>query len=324
MKSVRTPTYKYNFNEKTGYFERWGKTIQDDPVYSPIGPEILDIEVSTICHQGCAFCYKSNTGIGKNMSLDTFKTILDKMPTITQVAFGIGSIDANPDLFSMMEYCRKNDVVPNVTVNGYRLTDEIVDRLSSLVGAIAVSNYNKNVCYNTVKRFTDKGLEQVNVHQLLSKETYGQCLNIVDDIRYDERLEKLNAVVFLSLKQKGRGLYYSKIETENFEDLIAFCLKNNTRFGFDSCTACKFIRAIKDYPQHKALEMMSEPCESGLFSSYINVDGSFFPCSFAEIGDGLDVVHCDDFLNDIWYHPKTTAWRKELLKQNRNCPLYDV
>ena len=78
MKKVRTPEYNYNFDMSTGHFERWGKTIEDDPTYSPLGPEILDIEISTICSQGCKFCYKKNTSVGENMSLETFKRLFFK------------------------------------------------------------------------------------------------------------------------------------------------------------------------------------------------------------------------------------------------------
>ena len=58
-----------------------------------------------------------------------------------QIAFGIGSIDANPDMFPIFDYCRANGVVPNVTINGYNLTDEIATRLANTCGAVAVSFY---------------------------------------------------------------------------------------------------------------------------------------------------------------------------------------
>ena len=91
-------------------------------------------------------CYKSNTSQGKNMSLETFKKIFHKIPlNLTQIAFGIGDIDANPDLWKIMEYCRNNNynqVVPNITINGKRLTDEHIGMLAELCGAVAVSRYN--------------------------------------------------------------------------------------------------------------------------------------------------------------------------------------
>ena len=172
MKRVRTPEYNYNFNESNGYFERWGKNYLDDPQYSPIGAEILDLEVSTICHGGCTHCYKSNVAKGKNMTFKTFKIVFDKMPkTLTQIAFGIGDFYGNPDLPKMFEYCRKNNVVPNITVHGFDIDENAVNILAKYCGAVAVSNYGKESCYGTVKKLTDAGMNQINIHQLLSEET---------------------------------------------------------------------------------------------------------------------------------------------------------
>lgn len=76
---IKSPNYNSVFNNVTGFFARWGKTQDEDPLMSPFGPEICDMEISTICTQGCSFCYKSNTNKGKNMSLETFSNILSKM-----------------------------------------------------------------------------------------------------------------------------------------------------------------------------------------------------------------------------------------------------
>lgn len=65
-KTVRSEKYNYNFNKKTGFFARWGKTENDDPLYAPM-PEILDIEVTTKCNgiNGvvCPFCLLPSTPI---------------------------------------------------------------------------------------------------------------------------------------------------------------------------------------------------------------------------------------------------------------------
>lgn len=90
IKIVSTKDYKYMFNKKNGNFIRYGKTLKDNPQYSKVGPEILDIEVTTKCFgprgKLCKFCYKGNTPNGKNMSLNTFKNIIDKMlPTLNML-----------------------------------------------------------------------------------------------------------------------------------------------------------------------------------------------------------------------------------------------
>jgi len=162
--------YNFAFDKRSGTFARWGKTLEEDPQFSPIGPEIADIEITTICHgipdtngkkTVCKHCYKSNTPCGENMSLETFKSVLDAFPKVlTQVAFGADSeATSNPDLWDMMRYCRSKGVVPNITVAN--ITDETADNLASLCGAVAVSRYpNKEICYNSIEKLTDAVLRR--------------------------------------------------------------------------------------------------------------------------------------------------------------------
>ena len=44
-------------------------------------------------------------------------------------------------------------------------------------------------------------------------------------------------------------------------------------------------RHIHDFEK---LKTFAEPCESTLFSSYIDVNGDFYPCSFAENTKGWE------------------------------------
>jgi hypothetical protein len=318
-KVVKSPDYNSVFYKDTGVFARWGRKIKDDPDMCPVGPEILDMEISTICHQGCKFCYKSNTATGKNMDLETFKIILSKFPeTLTQIAFGIGSIDANLDLWNIFQHCRENDIVPNVTINGYRMTNEYYYNLSKYCGAVAVSLYDKDVCYEAVRELTDRDMKQVNIHMLLSEETYDTCNELIHDMKTDPRLEHLNAVVFLALKKRGRGTHMHNVGMDKYKILVDKLISSNVNFGFDSCSACKFMEvAPQKYHQY------AEPCESSCFSMYINVDGYAFPCSFTENGTGVDMKTINEF-DDAWYSKEFGEFREKLLKNKRNCPVYNV
>ncbi|MBC8427488.1 MAG: radical SAM protein [Proteobacteria bacterium] len=339
IKKLRSTDYNYNFNTQTGFLTRWGRTFEDDPQLSPFGPEILDIEVSTICKGigsgPCTHCYKSNTPRGKNMSFETFKIIFDKMTTttttetLTQIAFGIGDIDSNPDLFKMFEYCRMNNVAPNLTINGYGLTHTHFKLLKSYCGAIAVSRYNpSDVCYDAVKTLSqDMNMDQINIHMLVSKETLKDCYQVIDDSLVDPRLDKLNAIVFLHLKPKGIRNTNTIVTQKEYQSLIEYAFSKNIRIGFDSCSAHKFINSITDSKLKDKLELFVEPCESGLFSSYINVDGRYIHCSFTEgEGDwkGIDVINSDDFIKDVWNGEETIKFRDKLLKQNRKCPIFNL
>lgn len=336
IKILTSEDYNYAFNNETGMHYRWGKTFEDDPDYSPHGPEIADIEISTVCHKGCKFCYKSNTGKGQNMSLKTFKAVLDRLPdTLTQIAFGIGDISGNPDMYAIFEHCRANDIVPNVTVNGSGITERHAARLASLCGAVAVSRYNPNTCYNAVKRLSEAGLDQVNIHQLLSEETLDQCFAVINDAATDSRLtEHLRAVVFLALKPVGRGEKMTPMRSpERYKELVDKAAELGVGIGFDSCSAPLFLKAMEGRSNYEDLEMIAEPCESALFSVYIDVEGMMHPCSFLEKGfPGIDVTKCDSFLDDVWNHPRVETWRKDLLctasnglvEGCRQCPAFPI
>jgi len=319
-KTLSSPDYNYIFDKTTGQFIRYGKTKEDNPNYSPFGPEIVDLEVTTICSgpkgKLCSFCYKSNNQFGKNMSFDTFKRVFDNLPkTVTQIAFGAdASCTSNTDLFKMMEYCRDNGVIPNITVAD--ITEDIADKLIEYCGAVAVSRYDdKNVCYDSIKLLTDKGMDQVNMHICIYEDNFEQVKETLKDIIFktDERLSDLNAIVFLSLKNKGRGKDFERLSVDKFNEIVDTCLSYGVRFGFDSCSAVKFMNSIKGRENEKEMIEMTEPCESGKFSAYINVDGDYFPCSFIEgttgWKTGLNVEYCNDFIDDIWNNNRNIIFR---------------
>ena len=336
LKQLKSKDYNFIFDKTDGYFIRCGANAHDDSNLEKSMPEIADIEITTICTgvgTPCKFCYKGNTAKGENMSFETFKKVFAKLPkTITQIAFGIGDIDANPDMIAIFAYCRTHGVIPNVTVNGYKMTAGWYNVLSELCGAVAVSYYDKDSCYNTIKELTDRGMKQINIHFMISEETYEKALDLFSDAKSDPRLAKLNAIVFLSLKKKGRATKgFNRLSEEKFKELSMKALNEGISIGFDSCSASKFLKAVEKSEFYERVKDYIEPCESGVYSSYINVKGEYFPCSFIEGTEdwetGLSVQDSDDFLNDIWWHAKTEDFRNRVINCRDNCigcPTYDI
>ena len=60
-KTCFSEDYSFIFDKDTGNFKRWGKTYDEDPEFSPVGPEILDIEITTKC-KGVACCVSADLG----------------------------------------------------------------------------------------------------------------------------------------------------------------------------------------------------------------------------------------------------------------------
>ena len=67
-----------------------------------------------------------------------------------------------------------------------------------------------------------------------------------------------------------------------------------------------------------------EPCESTLFSMYVDVHGMAHPCSFTEDEHGVSMLEAKDFLADVWNSPRFQLFRSKLLFGGRKCPAYNV
>ena len=338
VKALKSENYNFVFNKKDGYFARWGKTVKDDGDPSIGLPEIADIEIDTSCKQNCPFCYKANNPDGKYMTLETYKKVFSKLPvSITQVAFGITDIDSNPDMWDIFDYTRSKSVIPNVTINGSRMTPESFDKLVDKMGAVAVSvgtGYNKNNSYNAIKELSDRGMNQVNIHNMICLENFDYTIQVIKDCKIDDRLKNLNALVFLSLKTKGRAENgFTPLPQDKFNELCKFALDENISIGFDSCGSHKFISYLDNdqsisFESKNEMKQSVEMCESSCYSSYIDVDGFYFPCSFTpgtkNWKEGLNVLKCDNFIDDIWNNEKTVNFRNKLIGCGRDCPLYKI
>jgi len=354
-KAVISEKYNYTFDKETGEFYRWGKTTktEDDPIMAP-SPEIADIEITTSCDNNCEYCYKANNPNGKNMSYETFTNIIDKLlPILNQVALGVDAkCEANPDTFRMMEYCRSKGVIPNLTVAN--ISEETAQKITLLAGACAVSYHgDKDKCFNSIDRLSKAGLKVVNMHYVISQETYFDVFNILDDIKSDPRLKNMTAIVFLALKKKGRGIDHQIITQHQMNNIINYATEKNIGIGFDSCGTLKYLESIKDDLDYDAKRIYVEDCESTLFSSYFDTDGIFYPCSFSEghthkvidnssiklaykVIDhnwtkGIPMTKDTDFLKDVWHHEKTIQFRKALLNTKKNnshncreCPYFEI
>ena len=327
QKAIKSPEYNYSFNKETGFFARWGKTLDDDPIFSPFGCEILDMEICAgECMGNCDFCYKCNGSNlpPHNMTLEIFKSIVQKIPRVlTQIAFGITDIYANPDFFEIMKHSRKQGIIPNYTCHGLDVDNNAVELTSKYCGAVAISILDKDMTFNAVKRFTEAGMDQVNIHYMLAKETFDKALILAEELKEDDRTKKLNAVVFLQYKSKGENpdLYSPVKEAEKYAELIDTYNQHGINIGFDSCSAPVYLQGAKLNELRKQNGLQSEqeisakltrlstfvePCESGLFSLYCNVDGLFYPCSFVEDEKGWEqgLELKEDFMKDVWFHPR--------------------
>lgn len=328
--------YFYMFNKTNGYTVRFGKLATDDPKMCLLGPEILDLEISVngcpkINGKNCKFCYKNNTDAEpENMDIETFRNIIKKFPkNLSQIAFGITGTQTNPWFPAILKACKEEfGIIPNYTLSGVDLTNEMLKYTVKYCGAVAVSCYEgaKEICYDTIKRFNDYDPKfHTNMHIVLSKGTYNHVMDVLNDIKAG-KVSGLKSVVFLRIKPVGRAAKMNvAIPSKMLGEIITFCETNNISFGFDSCSATN---VIKWYESQNRGDMVKycEPCESSMFSSYINVNGMYHHCSFCESlpgYTGVNVNECNHF-TDIWLGNEIENYRNPVERCSDSCAYFNL
>ncbi len=249
-----------------------------------------------------------------------------------QVALGLTGVKANPDLIKIMRYTRSKGIFPNFTLTGADLDYDMAVDLADLCGALAVSCSPTNIdlCFDTVKLFTDLGVQQTNIHVVVSQETVPLVWQLLSARMVDHRLKNMGAIVGLMVKPKGRAKgRYTPPTADQYRDIVREALHAKIPIGLDSCSANRFVRSLDEIPMEpehkKALIQCSDPCESMCFSIYVDVEARVWPCSFCENEEQykpIDLLAADDFVKDVWHSPLANNFRKKLLSQNRDCPAF--
>jgi hypothetical protein len=238
---------------------------------------------------------------------------------INQIAFGITDYYANTDFPRMMQYARDKGIIPNYTTHGLDIDDAAAQFTAEVCGAVAVSTVKIEKTFEAIDRFAKAGMKQINIHYMLSEETYDNAFNVIDKAKENGNV---NAIVFLLYKPKGRNpeSFSSISSVDKYKKLIQYCEEKKIGCGFDSCSAPMYFKAVEGNSKEKQLTMFAEPCESGLFSSYINCEGKFYLCSFSEdVLEGINVLKVKSFLRDVWNSNTLEKQRRAVINSSKNC-----
>jgi hypothetical protein len=333
-------TYHCFFSKIDGFNCRFGATVNDDPEYCGLGPEIADIEIVTgscpkVNSENCRWCYKNNTSTpGKVMTFEQFKNVIDCFPkNLTQVALGITGVKSNPYLKDILIWLKEQGIIGNLTLTGADLDDEMTDVLCQYCGACAVSCYDKakDLCYNTINKLYTNAKEKfnrdmhLNMHIVIADFSISHVMDVLNDIK-DGKVPGLKSIVMLHAKPVGRAEKLNcNLSKDNLIKVIKFCLDNNISFGFDSCNGYN-VQDILIEMNKSELCSSIEPCESARMSIYVNVDGKITPCSFVEHvyeDSAIDLTNKIK-LEQIWMQNEMLNSFRNCIKCSKSCPIYKL
>jgi MoaA/NifB/PqqE/SkfB family radical SAM enzyme len=318
-KRFANDSYELLFNSKSGLEILRGINGHEDPFVLEL-PSLLDIGIMGTCKHKCPFCYQGHTN-KPNMKFGHFKTIIDQVKHHTnQVALGgRGDPNKHPQFQDIVEYCVMNGVTPNYTTSGIHLSDYEI-AVSTLCGAVAVSDYEQDYTYKALDRLIEAGIK-TNIHQIYNNQTHIKCISLVTGYVphfWNFDVSRLNAVIFLLFKPQGAGKNVAHLSpTEAQIEWMAaniFTPQSQFKVGMDSC----FVNHLLDYAKPTELQRMSiDTCEAGRMSGYITPDMKFKPCSFAEETTEIDLLETS--IEKAWKRTDPFQNFREILYAKSNC-----
>lgn len=283
--------YVYTFDYETGVSTRSDILTADykpsgkDPFYANF-PHLIDVGImghcthglSGLCMKSGVQCYQNGLNINKpNMSVEDFRKIAEECKDLTnQFALGgRGDPNEHEHFGEILAICRENNIVPNYTTSGFRLTDEEIAFTKKYCGAVAVSWYRSDYTLDAILRFVKAGVK-TNIHFVLNNDTIEEAIGLLENNGFPAGI---NAVVFLTHKPVGLGqkekcLRHDDVRLERFISLIRN-KKFNFKIGIDGCFVVSLINSNMNFNM-KYLDT----CEATRFTCYIDADLNMYPCSF--------------------------------------------
>ncbi|WP_054749873.1 radical SAM protein [Ruminiclostridium josui] len=140
------------------------KNLDDLFSYKKFGkvpsPTFISIDPTNICNLECPLCFygqkKANYKKGV-MSFSTFKTVVDKIPTLESIAlFSFGESFLNPEIFEMIKYSSQKGIMTSIhsnfsfNKNNEFFTNIVQSGLCSLVLSIDGASQDSYSAYRKV------------------------------------------------------------------------------------------------------------------------------------------------------------------------------
>lgn len=154
---------------------------------------------------------------------------------------------------------------------------------------------------------------RTNIHFILSEDSIEEAIGLLEGT-YNEYLEGINGLIFLTYKPQGRGVTDGCLKNdERLKRFLALVEEDRclARIGFDAC----FVPLLLRYTDTN--EDYIDSCECAFFSIYIDENMKVKPCSFTN--DERFVFSLkDNSFEEIWNH-KLAAYREHI--NSLDCPL---
>lgn len=322
------------FMKELGVSESARWDVEDESIGRLSAPTEVHLAATMICPAKCEHCYMdAGDAPPEEMDTDTFKRALKTLADfgVFHVALGGGEALARPDIFELADYAREVGLVPNLTISGAYLSEEIAERMASTFGQVNVSMDGVGEYFSTFRvgadySVADRALElltsagvSTGINCVLGRENYPG----LDELFAYAAKRKLSEVELLRFKPSGRGKARFMEQRMNYDqniDLIPKLAELSKQYDLMAKIDCSFVPMLCEHnPSLEQMEKLATyGCEAGNVLVGIGSDGLVSGCSFLKKTDcsvfDLPAAWADKKLFDVF-----TSWEKQAREPCASC-----
>ena len=213
----KSNVYK-NGNYWIGY-SMWGSRLRfmtEPGECVPQYPELVDLKITDMCKNNCAFCYAGSTPKGQHAEFSFLQKVIRQLSTtykaqyerMTEFAIGGGNPLEHPEFNKIVELIKENGNIANVTINVSDIPELIKNKerikvFKKNIRGIGVSLTDVSQVKTLVelKKKLDKSDCRITVH--LIPELIGADMVIA--IEKEMLKNQMYKILFLGYKNCGRG-----------------------------------------------------------------------------------------------------------------------
>jgi radical SAM protein with 4Fe4S-binding SPASM domain len=128
------------------------KEAQRDNAPMLLGPESVHLQLNNVCNLRCPSCYVGlhAQDVG-SLPLERIFALIDEWAEmgVFQLALGGGEPLLSPKCVPVVRRAREQGIIPNVTTNGWLITEQWIDQIAGSIGEVRLS-LNDAVSVNTL------------------------------------------------------------------------------------------------------------------------------------------------------------------------------
>lgn len=274
----------------------------------PAGPLTLAIESTAKCNLFCPMCPRENIYFPpKDMELSLFEKIIDEGKEFLEFAvpYGVGEPLLNPEIYSMIAYCRRVGVPSGISTNATVLTEDAGRKLieSGLDYIIFAFDGATRQTFETYRKGADFERVRKNILTFLrvKKELKSRIFCIIQMVALKENRAEIPALIRM---WRIKGIDEIRIKKDEVHNEGSAIPGDNGK---------------RPPPKHPCYLLWRGPM-------YIHYDGTVYPCCYIYPDNPIGNVKRNT-LTEIWNSEEMVKLREAHVRRDlsnyrtcQNCP----